>query len=58
MDEPRKEELDPDELEAQNAEPLPDREAMSIVDPDVLYRLPPLDADPSTLPPEPGPESQ
>jgi hypothetical protein len=56
MAEKQKVELDPEELEEQNAEPLPDREAMSVVDPQLGWRLPPVDADPATLPPEP-PES-
>ena len=30
-DETKQEDLSPEELEAQNAEPLPDREAMSVV---------------------------
>jgi hypothetical protein len=55
MDEPRQEELTLDELEAVDAEPLPDREAMSVIDP-----LRPMPLDPTlvgTDPPDPGPEA-
>jgi len=54
MDEERKDEVTPEELEETDGEPLPDREAMSIISPDV--NLPPVALDPDpvpTLPVEP-----
>jgi hypothetical protein len=53
MAETKKNALDPEELEEQNAEPLPDREAMSVIDPQYGWRLPPIDGAPETLPTEP-----
>jgi hypothetical protein len=43
-DEPTEHELTQEELEEQDAEPLPDREAMSIIDPN-LSPTPPVPAD-------------
>lgn len=39
-DEPREEELTPEELEETNGEPLPDREAMSVITPPDGFTLP------------------
>lgn len=46
MDESRKEQLDPTELEKENGELLPDREAMSLM---TLPGHPLLDPDPGTV---------
>lgn len=42
----QQDELDPEELERANGEPLPDREAMSIITPDV-GSMPPVPLDPT-----------
>jgi hypothetical protein len=39
-DQPRDEELTPEELEETNGEPLPDREAMSVITPPDGFTLP------------------
>ena len=56
MDEPRNEGPEPVDVEEQNAELLPDREAMSVIGDPTRWTLPPLEAtDPGvgTLPVEP-----